>query len=84
MKQAEKNMKQRSSYLPISIKLVLKIAFAVAGIALWGWSFVAVVAGFYFGFKLLKGLLSCLFSLLLLLATGVAIIFLLTIIINNL
>ncbi|MDU1892849.1 MAG: hypothetical protein E6767_19385 [Dysgonomonas sp.] len=77
-------MKQRSTYLPISIKLVLKIAFAVAGIALWGWSFVAVVAGFYFGFKLLKGLLSCLFSLLLLLATGVAIIFLLTIIINNL
>ncbi|KAA6336701.1 hypothetical protein EZS27_015165 [termite gut metagenome] len=84
MKQAEKNMKQRSSYLPIGISWVLKIAFTVAGIALWGWSFVAVVAGLYFGFKLLKGLLSCLLSLLLLLATGAAIIFLLTIIINNL
>ncbi len=84
MKQAEKNMKQRSSYLPISIKLVLKIALTVAGITLWGWSFVAVVAGLYFGLKLLKGLLSCLLSLLLLLVTGAAMIFLLTIIINNL
>lgn len=42
---AEKNRKQRFSNLPISIDSILKIAFAVAGFALWGWSFVAVVAG---------------------------------------
>ena len=51
-------MKHRSSYLPISIGWVLKIGFAVAGFALWGWAFVAVVAELYIGFRLLKGLLS--------------------------
>lgn len=63
MIQTEKNMKHRISYLPISIGWFLKIAFAVAGYALWGWSFVAVVTGLYIGFRLLKALLSCLFSL---------------------
>jgi hypothetical protein len=66
MIRAEKNMKCRSSYLPISIGSVLKIGFAVAGFVLWGWAFVAVVAGLYIGFRLLKGLLSCLLSLLIL------------------
>ncbi len=66
MIRAEKNMKHRSSYLPISIGWVLKIGFAVAGFALWGWAFVAVVAGLYIGFRLLKGLLSCFLSLLIL------------------
>ena len=66
MIRAEKNMKRRSSYLPISIGWVLKIGFAVAGFALWGWAFVAVVAGLYIGFRLLKGLLSCFLSLLIL------------------
>ncbi len=64
MIRAEKNMKHRSSYLPISIGWVLKIGFAVAGIAIWGWVFGAVVAGLCIGFRLLKGLLSCLLSLL--------------------
>jgi hypothetical protein len=64
MIRAEKNMKHRTSYLPISIGWVLKIAFIAAGIALWGWAFVAVMAGLYIGFKFLKGLLSCLLSLL--------------------
>ena len=68
MIRAEKNMKHRSSYLPISIGWVLKIGFAVAGFALWGWAFVAVVTGLYIGFRLLKGLLSCLLSLLILAA----------------
>lgn len=68
MIRAEKNMKRRSSYLPISIGWVLKIGFAVAGIAIWGWVFVAMVAGLYIGFRLLKGLLSCLLSLLILAA----------------
>ena len=44
----------------------MKITFIVAGIAIWGWVFVAVVAGLYIGFRLLKGLLSCLLSLLIL------------------
>lgn len=77
MIRAEKNMKHRSSYLPISIGWVLKIGFAVAGFALWGWTFVAVVTGVYIGFRLLKGLLSCLLSLLIL---AVAIALLVTII----
>ena len=66
MIRAEKNMTRRSSYLPISIGWVLKIGFAVAGIAIWGWVFVAVAVGLYIGLRLLKGLLSCLLSLLIL------------------
>lgn len=66
MIQAEKNRKQRTSNLPISIGWVLKIGFAVAGFCLWGWAFVAVVAGLYIGFKVLKMVLSCLLLLLIL------------------
>jgi len=64
----DKNRKQRTIYLGISIGWILKIAFIAAGIALWGGTFVAVVAELYIGFKFLKGLLSCLFSLLILAA----------------
>ena len=60
---AEKNKKQRFSNLPISIGSILKIAFAVAGFALWGWSFVAIVAGVYLAWEIIKGVLSCLLSL---------------------
>lgn len=60
---AEKNRKQRFSHLPISIGWVLKIAFAVAGFALWGWSFVAVATGLYLAWNIIKGVLSCLVSL---------------------
>lgn len=60
---AEKNRKQRFSNLPISIGSILKIAFAVVGFALWGWSFVAVVAGIYLAWTIIKGVLSCLISL---------------------
>ena len=65
------NRKQRTIYLGISIGWVLKIAFVIAGFALWGWGFVAVMAGLYIGFKVLKGVLSCLLSLLIL-AVGIA------------
>ena len=65
---AEKNRKQRFSNLPISIDWVLKIAFAVAGFALWGWSFVAIVAGLYLAWEILKGVLSCLISLVVIVA----------------
>ena len=66
MIQAEKNMKHRSSFLPISIAWILKITFVVAGFALWGWAFVAVVAGIYIAFAVLKTILSCLFPLIVL------------------
>ncbi len=60
------NRKQRTIYLGISIGWVLKIAFIAVGIAIWGWGFVAVAVGLYMGFKVLKGILSCLLSLLIL------------------
>jgi len=63
---AEKNRKQRFSNLPINIGWVLKIAFAVAGFALWGWSFVAVVVGACILWEIVKTVLSCLVSLLVL------------------
>ncbi|WP_296945977.1 hypothetical protein [uncultured Dysgonomonas sp.] len=59
----EKNRKQRFSNLPISIGSILKIAFAVVGFALWGWSFVAVVSGIYLAWAIIRGVLSCLVSL---------------------
>lgn len=63
MIQTIKNRK-RGSNLPISIGSVLKIVLAVAGFTLWGWSFVAVVAGAWVFFRILKGLLSLLLYLL--------------------
>lgn len=66
MKQTEKISKQRFTFLPISIWWILKIAFAVTGFALWGWSFVAVVAGIYILWEIVKTVLSCLVSLLVL------------------
>lgn len=66
MKQAEKIMKRRFTFLPVSIVWVLKIAFAVVGFALWGWSFVAVVVGIYILLAVVRTLLSCLVSLLVL------------------
>lgn len=63
MKQTEKISKQRFTFLPISIWWILKVAFAVAGFALWGWSFVAIVAGIYLAWAIIKGVLSCLLSL---------------------
>lgn len=66
MKQTAKISKQRFTFLPVSIVWILKIAFAVAGFALWGWSFVAVVVGMKIAFAVVKTLLSCLVSLLVL------------------
>lgn len=66
MKQTEKISKQRFTFLPISMWWILKVAFAVAGFALWGWSFVAVVAGVCILWEIVKTVLSCLVSLLVL------------------
>lgn len=64
MKQTEKNKETRSSNLPISIGLVLRIALMVTGFALWGWSFVVVAVGIQIALVVIKTLLSCLVSLL--------------------
>lgn len=66
MKQTEKISKQRFTFLPISMWWILKIAFAVTGFALWGWSFVAVVVGVCILWEIVKTVLSCLVSLLVL------------------
>jgi len=66
MKQAEKIMKRRFTFLPVSIVWFFKIAFAVAGFTLWGWYFVAVVVAIYIGIEVLKIVFSCLVSLLVL------------------
>lgn len=60
---AEKNRKQRFSNLPIGIGSILKVAFAVVGFALWGWSFVAIFAGLYVAWNIIKIAVSCLVSL---------------------
>lgn len=60
---AEKNRKQRFSNLPIGIGSILKVAFAVVGFTLWGWSFVAIVVGLYVAWNIIKVAVSCLVSL---------------------
>lgn len=64
MRSIEKNRKQRPiAYLPISIKLVVKIALGVLGFCVWGTEFVWVLVGLYFFLPLLRGILSCLLTL---------------------
>jgi hypothetical protein len=64
MRSLEKNRKQRpTAYLPISIKLVVKIALGVLGFCVWGTGFVWVLVGLYFFLPLLRGILSCLLTL---------------------
>lgn len=64
MRSIEKNRKQRpTAYLPISIKLVVKIALGVLGFCVWGTGFVWALVGLYFFLPLLRGILSCLLTL---------------------
>lgn len=64
MKQtAEKNKKQRSSYLPISIGWVLKIVLIIVGYSLWGTGFTWALVGFYLFYDVIRGILSCLLML---------------------
>ncbi|MBD8347753.1 hypothetical protein [Dysgonomonas sp. HGC4] len=64
MKQtAEKNKKQRSSYLPISIGWVLKIVLIIVGYSLWGAGFIWALVGLYLFYDVLRGILSCLLIL---------------------
>lgn len=64
MKQtAEKNMKQRSSYLPIGIGWVLKIVLIIVGYSLWGTGFIWALVGLYIFYDVIRGILSCLMTL---------------------
>lgn len=64
MKQtAEKNKKQRSSYLPISIGWILKIVLIIVGYSLWGTGVIWALAGLYLFYDVLRGILSCLLML---------------------
>lgn len=57
------NRKQESINLPFSIKLVVKIVATAVGFYMWGVDFIWVVLGVVFCWNILKGIASCLFSL---------------------
>ncbi|HMM03527.1 MULTISPECIES: hypothetical protein [Bacteroidales] len=59
MRNIEKNRKQRpTAYLPISIKLVLKIVLAVLGFCVWGTGFIWALVGLYLFLPVIRGILS--------------------------
>lgn len=60
MRSIEKNRKQQSTYLPISIKLVGKIALVTLGFCLFGVGFIKILIILY----LLRPILSSIFSVL--------------------
>lgn len=55
--------KQESINHPLSIKLVVKIVATAVGFYVWGIDFIWVVLGVVFCWNILKGIASCLFSL---------------------
>ncbi len=57
MRNEEKNRKQ-GSYLPISIKLVLKIALVVLGYCVWGVGFIWALVGLYLAYPFLRAIIS--------------------------
>ena len=61
MRRIEKNRKQQSTYLPINIKLVVKITLVVLGFCLYGIGFIRVLVILY----LLRPILSSIFSVIL-------------------
>ena len=64
MRTIEKNQrKQESTYPPFSIGAVLEIAGIVTGFCIWGWDFAWVVLGLLFCWRLIKGIASCIVSL---------------------
>jgi hypothetical protein len=60
---AEKNKKQRSSYLPISIGWVLKIVLIIVGYFLMGSRVYWALVGLYLFYDVIRGILSCLLML---------------------
>ena len=57
MRSIEINRKQGSN-LPISIKLVVKIALVAVGFSVWGTGFVWALAGWYIFLPVIRGILS--------------------------
>ena len=63
MIQTEKNKKQRTSFLPISIGWFLKIVLVIVGYSLWGTGFIWALVGLYIFYDVIRGILSCLLML---------------------
>ncbi len=63
MRNTEKNRKQRFTYLPISIRSVLKIILAVFGFSVCGIGFIWILAGLCLFLPILRGILSFFVSL---------------------
>ena len=58
MRSIEKYRKQRSNYLPISIKLGVKIALIVCGYTVWGTTFLWALAAIYLFLPILRACLA--------------------------
>jgi len=58
MRSTEKNRKQRSTYLPISIKFLVKSVLVALGFCVWGTGFIWALAGLYFFLPVLRGILT--------------------------
>ena len=64
MRSIVKNRKQRPTiYLPISIKLVVKVVLVVLGFCVWGTGFIWALVGLYLFYDVIRGILSCLLML---------------------
>ena len=64
MRSIEKNRKQRpTAYLPINIKLVVKLALVALGCYVWGAGFIWALVGLHLVLPVLRGILSCLLTL---------------------
>lgn len=68
MRSIKKNRKQRFTYLPVGIRLLVILGFIWAGLTLWDGDFVWVVSGFY----IVRSIIRMAFSFLLFLFTLVA------------
>lgn len=64
MRTIEKNNRKQESFnLPFSIKSGVKILATVVGFYVWGVEFIWVVLGVYFCWNIIRGIASCLVSL---------------------
>lgn len=66
MRSKEEKKGKQDNYQPISIKLGLKIVLVSVGCMVWGINFLGVVLGVYLAWGIIKQVLSCLLSLVLL------------------
>lgn len=66
MKNKEEKKRKQDNCQPISIKLVLKVTVGILGYMIWGIGFLVTIAGVYIVWGIIKQVLSCLFSLLIL------------------